>query len=227
MNTDMTDALTDTPNPAGAFVAMTGYTTSRGEVADYLINGAVNYKNYNARRRAFLVAALERAGEVTIDQVMAGCPAADINLASRAIQKRFRGDTRAWVVSLLADVVQGYQGSIGRCDGSAADWAAPAVAGAKAAAEMFEAVAPGVKRHLETGELHVSGLLVRKTVVSGPTRVSNPRPATIVKNFIRSAAEADIDCPKWVQFRLGDDNWTRLAFAGQAIENTHAVATAA
>lgn len=225
MNPEAT--LTENHNNRGAFVSVCGYTTSKGEVADYLINGAPSYANYNERRRAFLVAALDRALSVTIDEVVSGCPMADIGLASKAIQKEFGGDTRAWVASLLADVVSSYQSTIARIDGDAAAWEEACVAGAVAGAEQFESVAPGVKRHLESGELHVSGLLVRKTTLSSATKVSVPRPATVVKEFIKDRAESGLDCPAWVQFRLGSDNWARLAYAGQVVENVNHAADAA
>lgn len=212
--------LTDFASIPGGFVAIRGYTTREGEVSNYLINGGVNYATYNERRRAFLVAALVVAREVTVDSVIAACPAADISLCGKTIQARYGGDTRAYVAGMIVDVVQGYEGSIGRIDGNEGDWAAPAVQGAVAAAEMYEAVAAGVKRHVETGELHVYGLLARKVQVAPPTKVSVPRADTLVKNFIRHAAEKDLDCPAWVQFRLGEDNWSAVAFAGRRVENT-------
>ena len=56
----------------------------------------------------------------------------------------------------------------------------------KAMLNTFEYVAPNIKKHIETGDLYITGLLIKKTVIQAgqyPTR--NSRLKTIVKNKMK------------------------------------------
>lgn len=209
----------------GGFVSLRSYTTREGGTADYLINGGVNYAAYNERRRAFTVGALAALDSVTIDAVVAGCAECDPALLGKKLAAQYP-TARDFAAGMLAAVRDSYLGILGRAEGNEGDWAAPAAAGAVAARDLYEAVAPGVKTNTETGETHVSGLLVsRRVLVAAPEK--SRRADTHVRDWIKARAEAGLECPTWVQFRLGSDNWSSLAFAGRRIENTTTAAIAA
>jgi len=194
-----------------AFISIKGYRTSKGEVANYLLNGAVDYANFNTRKRTFLVAALAELDNVTTGQVME-CPSCRIELVGKTIAKRC-GDSLGLALESIAKVRDGYENSIKRCDGDTRydiD-----------RADVYQQVGPGLKRH-SSGVLHVSGLLVRKTTVDDSEKVvKTQRADTIVRNHVKRLAETGLDMPSWVQFKL-DGNFERLAMAGHVIEGVSA-----
>ena len=200
---------------AGRFVALRGYRRSDGAVRHYLINGAPSYRNYNERKLAWAVAARTQLEALTLADVLPFAEAAH-PLLSKALAKR-HATPEDLAISLLADVAAGYDKVIGHADGSTP---------IPERADPFAFVARGVKHHVETNELHVMGLLVSSERVSDPTKVAPvPRATTVAKDAIRAMAEAGLDLPVWVQFRLGD-NFESVSFEGRTIRPQEAAMSA-
>ncbi len=79
----------------------------------------------------------------------------------------------------------------------------------------YEHFGAGAKRHRETGILHVSGLLVRKTIKTPGTY----KPVkSALKTLAKKALVRMTPMGKWRQFRLSVDRYERVAVGGKVIE---------
>ena len=85
---------------------------------------------------------------------------------------------------------------------------------AATAAHAYDSVAPGLKVHRESGEVHVSGVLVGKVVLTPGTPrkpVAHRTPVTAAKHRVRYM----VPSAKWRQFRLADMG--RVAAEGEVL----------
>jgi len=79
----------------------------------------------------------------------------------------------------------------------------------------YEHFGAGAKRHRETGILHVSGLLVRKTI----KRPGTYKPVkSALKTLAKKALVRMTPAGKWRQFRLSAGRYERVAVGGRVIE---------
>lgn len=211
----MTKLNTLTRIPAG-FVWARDYTGRDGGVSHILINGAVSRTNFQARRRAALVESLTLLAVLKASDVLDGCPAAGVGLSDEKRRASYgpaqfkRTPTPEGLVAVaLAEVAKSWQDTIDRIDGATV----AKVDGSAIVLASYTHLAPGLRRHDETGEVQVTGLFVEKTVVSASTKPpTKSRAKTIVKAFIQQAA--GVAQPKFITLRLTPSNFSSVSGGG-------------
>lgn len=146
----------------GEFVSLRGYANSKGEVADYIINGNITYQNIkdNDNKK------LHECSEEILQQV-ANDKNIDIATVRLALQELIDSSDR----NLDANGDNRTTQSL-------------------AQSEAYINLGKGLKMNKETKNFHIDGLVVSKNViVEGTYPHVNSRPKTIAKNAIKKALE--------------------------------------
>jgi hypothetical protein len=210
MTTQSPKALTFTSIPGG-YVGLEEYKSlsgqNKGVVSNYLLNVNLNWDTFQANRRSAYVAALAKLAKLDIDEVVAQCPSASAELGKTQAKKT--PTPEALVAQVVGELAKSWQKSIDRIDLVDLTREPNHVA--------YRHLAPGLKVHPETGELHLSGLVAQRNVVDDSAHVAKAsRPKTLVKAFVASAC--GLSLPKWAQFKLsGTSAFAAVRGAGLTI----------
>ena len=187
------------------FVSLRGYVTSRGEVADYLINGNADYSRVKGIKEERTRASLRIANSMTAEAIAAATRPLYLSDATKADGKRY-GNDNDYLSAKWDAVVKSLSGTVKRIEQGNA--AADKAVGGPVVLAQYDAVAPGIVRDAD-GNYHVRGTYVAKqTILAG--KVVNSGDQTLwkaeVKGYLLSRAIAEDDgirdMPLWLSFRL-------------------------
>lgn len=169
------------------FVGIRAYTNAQGEVSNQTLLVGINFENvlkhdYNAllekQNEIFetLVKDKDKSGNFyTIEFVMQA-----YQNVLNSLEKRLSDETTKEALRAQGDK------TIGASD---------------AQIDAYEHIAKGVKRNLTTGELHIFGLCVKKTVIEPiEYKAVNSRDLTIVQNKIKKLCDFKQDKYKTFKF---------------------------
>tara|TARA_R110000824_G_scaffold6082_1_gene28004 strand:+ start:175 stop:810 length:636 start_codon:yes stop_codon:yes gene_type:complete len=196
----MDNAIKTAAEIPGGFLIIEGYRNSKGEIARHTINANPSYSTFMDRKQTALSAWLLALPRIDTTAI-AGRYAITLSGATKADRARFDSEA-AYFAAVTVEVSTSIAAKIARLKGDVNAPVNPTVLA------DYDLLAPGVKRHIGDGSLHVSGLFVGKIVTTEGKRV-NSREKTILKRAIESAcADATgMKVPAWVQYRLTADRF--------------------
>lgn len=173
-------------NARGGFIALTNYTARTGRIEP-------ETSNYMLNGRVNYANTLRRSIEMVEDGTVS---VADVCKSANADAET--------VKKAIAEQLKSWHKSLDRLE-----------TGDPPDETHYEHFGAGAKCHKETGILHVSGLLVRKTI-------KTPGTYKPVKSALKTLAKKTLvrmtPMGKWRQFRLSADRYERVAVGGRVIE---------
>ena len=172
-------------NARGGFVSITGYTAKSGRIEPETSDYTIN-GNVSYLNTLCRSMALVADGDITPEMV-AETAGVDLLVAETAIGEQMASWERT--VNRIEDG-----------DGPSED--------------HYEHLGAGAKRHIDTGYVHVMGLVVSKNVqVRGIYKKVNSAPKTIAKKTLVRMTPMG----KWRQFRLSPERFERMAVASHVV----------